>query len=208
MNVEKVLKTVRWFLPFYLFTLLPLSSQAQVGDYRTDLAVGGSAGYMLSNVGFIPDVPQGNLGGFTAARKNMLFNPEESIDFNGNTGPFIQYTYARIQSILRKAKEQNITIPAALPANVKISVKETELIQKLNAFGVAVRQAGTDYSPSGICNYCYELTKEFNQFYHDFTILGETDENKKVFRLVLAQAVAKVVSLGMGLLGIEMPERM
>jgi arginyl-tRNA synthetase len=120
------------------------------------------------------------------ARKNMLFNPEESIDFNGNTGPFIQYTYARIQSILRKAKEQNITIPAVLPANVEISVKETELIQKLNAFGAAVRQAGTDYSPSGICNYCYELTKEFNQFYHDFTILGETDENKKVFRLVLA----------------------
>ncbi|MBO4663498.1 MAG: arginine--tRNA ligase [Bacteroidaceae bacterium] len=142
------------------------------------------------------------------ARKNMLFNPEESIDFNGNTGPFIQYTYARIQSILRKAAEQNIAIPAVLPANVEISVKETELIQKLNAFTTALRQAGTDYSPSGICNYCYELTKEFNQFYHDFTILGETDENKKVFRLVLAQAVAKVVSLGMGLLGIEMPSRM
>jgi len=142
------------------------------------------------------------------ARKNMLFNPEESIDFNGNTGPFIQYTYARIQSILRKAAAANIVVPDTLPANVEISVKETELIQKLNAFGAALRQAGTDYSPSGICNYCYELTKEFNQFYHDFTILGEEDENKKLFRLVLAKAVAKVVSLGMGLLGIEMPERM
>ena len=142
------------------------------------------------------------------ARKNMLFNPEESIDFNGNTGPFIQYTYARIQSILRKAAEQNINVPDTLPTNIAISVKETELIQKLNAFTAAVRQAGTDYSPSGICNYCYELTKEFNQFYHDFTILGETDESKKMFRLVLAKAVAKVVSLGMGLLGIEMPERM
>ncbi|MCR5312501.1 MAG: arginine--tRNA ligase [Bacteroidaceae bacterium] len=142
------------------------------------------------------------------ARKNMLFNPEESIDFNGNTGPFIQYTYARIKSILRKAAEQNINVPDTLPTGTEISVKETELIQKLNAFSVAVRQAGTDYSPSGICNYCYELTKEFNQFYHDFTILGEEDENKKLFRLVLSKAVAKVVSLGMGLLGIEMPERM
>lgn len=142
------------------------------------------------------------------ARKNMLFNPEESIDFNGNTGPFIQYTYARIQSIMRKAAEQNIVIPDSLSPNTEISVKETELIQKLNAFTAAVRQAGTDYSPSGICNYCYELTKEFNQFYHDFTILGETDVNKKLFRLTLAKTVAKVVSLGMGLLGIEMPERM
>lgn len=142
------------------------------------------------------------------ARKNMLFNPEESIDFNGNTGPFIQYTYARIASILRKAKDQGIEIPAQLPTSISISTKETELIQKLNQFGAAVRQAGTDYSPSGICNYCYELTKEFNQFYHDFTILGESDEDLKLFRLSLAKAVAKVVSLGMGLLGIEMPERM
>ena len=142
------------------------------------------------------------------ARKNMLFNPEESIDFNGNTGPFIQYTYARIASILRKAKDQGIEIPTQLPTSISISTKETELIQKLNQFGAAVRQAGTDYSPSGICNYCYELTKEFNQFYHDFTILGESDENLKLFRLSLAKAVAKVVSLGMGLLGIEMPERM
>ncbi len=142
------------------------------------------------------------------ARKNMLFNPAESIDFNGNTGPFIQYTYARIASILRKAKDQGITIPDELPTSISISTKETELIQKLNQFGTALRQSGTDYNPSGICNYCYELTKEFNQFYHDFTILGEQDETLKLFRLSLAKAVAKVVSLGMGLLGIEMPERM
>ena len=142
------------------------------------------------------------------ARKNMLFNPDESIDFNGNTGPFIQYTYARIASILRKAKDQGITIPDELPTSISISTKETELIQKLNQFGSALRQSGTDYNPSGICNYCYELTKEFNQFYHDFTILGEQDETLKLFRLSLAKAVAKVVSLGMGLLGIEMPERM
>ncbi len=143
------------------------------------------------------------------ARKNMLFNPEESIDFNGNTGPFIQYTYARIASILRKAKEQGVVIPAQLSTvNCQLSTKETELIQKLNQFPAAVRQAGTDYSPSGICNYCYELTKAFNQFYHDFTILGEQDENLKLFRLSLAKAVAKVITLGMGLLGIEMPERM
>ena len=143
------------------------------------------------------------------ARKNMLFNPEESIDFNGNTGPFIQYTYARIASILRKAKEQGIEIPAALSTvNCQLSTKESELIQKLNQFPVAVHQAGTDYSPSGICNYCYELTKAFNQFYHDFSILNEADENLKLFRLSLAKAVAKVISLGMGLLGIEMPERM
>ena len=143
------------------------------------------------------------------ARKNMLFNPEESIDFNGNTGPFIQYTYARIASILRKAKEQNIEIPMELSTvNYQLSTKETELIQKLNQFPAAVRQAGTDYSPSGICNYCYELTKAFNQFYHDFTILGERDEELKLFRLSLAKATSKVISLGMGLLGIEMPERM
>ena len=142
------------------------------------------------------------------ARKNMLFNPEESIDFNGNTGPFIQYTYARIQSILRKAKEQGIDVPETLPADTKISTKETELIQKLNQFEAAVRQAGIDYSPSGICNYCYELTKEFNQFYHDFTILGEQDERLRLFRLSLCKAVAKVAKNGMGLLGIEMPERM
>ena len=142
------------------------------------------------------------------ARKNMLFNPEESINFNGDTGPFIQYTYARIASILRKAEEAGIVVPAAIDSNVEISEKETDLIQKLNGFKSAVRQAGQDYSPSGIANYCYELTKEYNQFYHDFSILGEEDENKKIFRLALSKAVAKVVRLGMGLLGIEMPERM
>ena len=142
------------------------------------------------------------------ARKNMLFNPEESIDFNGNTGPFIQYTYARIASILRKAAESGIQIPETLDSDIPVAAKETELIQKLNGFKAAVRQAGTDYSPSGIANYCYELTKEFNQFYHDYTILGETDEKKKVFRLALSKAVAKVVKNGMALLGIEMPERM
>jgi len=142
------------------------------------------------------------------ARKNMLFNPEESIDFNGNTGPFIQYTYARIASILRKAKEQGITSIGMSNVKCQISTKETELIQKLSQFPAAVRQAGTDYSPSGICNYCYDLTKTFNQFYHDYSILGEQDENLKAFRLSLAKAVAKVIALGMGLLGIEMPERM
>ena len=142
------------------------------------------------------------------ARKNMLFNPEESIDFNGNTGPFIQYTYARIQSILRKAQEAGISGDAGLNGCSGISEKEIELIQKLNAFRSAVRQAGQDYSPSGIANYCYELTKEYNQFYHDYSILGEDDAWKRNFRLTLSEAVAKVVRLGMGLLGIEMPERM
>jgi arginyl-tRNA synthetase len=142
------------------------------------------------------------------ARKNMLFNPKESIDFNGNTGPFIQYTYARISSILRKAAEAGINVPETIPTNITLDTKETELIQKLNGFVAAVRQAGIDYSPSGIANYCYELTKEFNQFYHDFSILREEDEQKKIFRLALSKNVAKVVRLGMGLLGIEMPERM
>ena len=142
------------------------------------------------------------------ARKNMLFNPAESIDFNGNTGPFIQYTYARISSILRKAQEAGISIPEKLDADVEVNEKEMTLIQHLNGFAAVVKQAGTDYSPSGIANYCYELTKEFNQFYHDFSILREEDEKKKVFRLVLSKNVAKIVRLGMGLLGIEMPERM
>jgi arginyl-tRNA synthetase len=142
------------------------------------------------------------------ARKNMLFNPEESIDFNGNTGPFIQYTYARIKSILRKAQEAGINIPESFEGEVELSEKEVELIQKLNGFTTALRQAGQDYSPSGIANYCYELTKEYNQFYHDFYILSETDEQKKLFRLLLSKNVAKVAQLGMGLLGIQMPERM
>lgn len=142
------------------------------------------------------------------ARKNMLFNPEESIDFNGNTGPFIQYTYARIRSILRKAEAQGIAVPEAFSGNVNLSVKETELIQKMNEYETAVRQAGIDYSPSGIANYCYELTKEFNQFYHDFSILGADTEDEKTLRLVIAKNVAKTLKNGMRLLGIEMPERM
>ena len=143
------------------------------------------------------------------ARKNMLFNPEESIDFNGNTGPFIQYTYARIRSIMRKASEQGISIPDTLVASGYIvNNKETELIRKMNEFGLAVNKAGKDYSPSGIANYCYELTKEFNQFYHDYSILSADTEEEKALRLVLAANVAKTLYNGMSLLGIEMPERM
>lgn len=142
------------------------------------------------------------------ARKNMLFNPEESIDFNGNTGPFIQYTYARIRSILRKAEAQNITLPDTLDDDAPLNEKEIALIQKLNDFSVAVAQAGVDYSPSGIANYCYELTKEFNQFYHDYSILNADTEAEKITRLVLAKNVAKVIKNGMALLGIEVPERM
>ena len=142
------------------------------------------------------------------ARKNMLFNPEESIDFNGNTGPFIQYTYARIRSILRKAEAQNITLPTSLSDDAPLNEKEKALIQKLNDFSVAVAQAGVDYSPSGIANYCYELTKEFNQFYHDYSILNADTEAEKITRLMIAKNVAKVIKNGMALLGIEVPERM
>lgn len=142
------------------------------------------------------------------ARKNMLFNPEESIDFNGNTGPFIQYTYARIRSILRKAEAQNITLPASLNDDAPLNDKEIALIQKLNDFGAAVAQAGIDYSPSGIANYCYELTKEFNQFYHDYSILNADTEAEKITRLMIAKNVAKIIKNGMALLGIEVPERM
>ena len=140
------------------------------------------------------------------ARKNMLFNPAESIDFNGNTGPFIQYTYARIASILRKAKEQELEAKAE--TGVEINEKEVELIQKLSDYAAAVAQAGKDYSPSGIANYCYELTKTFNQFYHDYSILNEEDAAKKAFRLLIAKNVAKTLKNGMALLGIEVPERM
>ncbi len=139
------------------------------------------------------------------ARKNMLFNPEESIDFNGNTGPFIQYTHARIRSILRKAA--NTSMPS-LSSTPSLADKEVELIQKMSEYGAAVEQAGKDYSPSGIANYCYELTKVFNQFYHDYSILNEPDADKKAFRLVLARNVAKILKNGMNLLGIEVPERM
>ena len=142
------------------------------------------------------------------ARKNMLFNPEESIDFNGNTGPFIQYTYARIRSILRKAEAQGIAVPSTLSDTMPLNAKETELIQKMDEYGAAVRQAGKDYSPSGIANYCYELTKAFNQFYHDYSILGADTQDEKIVRLVLAKNVAKTLRNGMALLGIEVPERM
>ena len=126
------------------------------------------------------------------ARKNMTFNPKESIDFNGNTGPFIQYTYARIQ----------------LPAGIELSEKEEGLIQMVADFATVVKQAGEDYSPSLIANYTYDLVKEYNQFYHDFSILREENEAVKIFRLALSENVAKVVRLGMGLLGIEVPDRM
>jgi len=142
------------------------------------------------------------------ARKNMLFNPEESIDFNGNTGPFIQYTHARIRSILRKAANTNESSLSITSSSSSLSSKEVELIQKMSEYGAAVEQAGTDYSPSGIANYCYELTKVFNQFYHDYSILNEEDEQKKAVRLVIARNVAKILKNGMALLGIEVPERM
>ena len=142
------------------------------------------------------------------ARKNMTFNPKESIDFNGNTGPFIQYTYARIRSVLRKAAEAGISLPERLPEGISLSTKEEGLVQMLADFAGVVHQAGTDYSPSVIANYCYDLVKEYNQFYHDFSILREENEAVRLFRLVLSAEVAKIVKLGMGLLGIEVPERM
>lgn len=143
------------------------------------------------------------------ARKNMLFNPEESIDFNGNTGPFIQYTHARIKSIMRKAEAMGININGIATRNdAVLNEKEIELVQKMNSFATAVEQAGKDYSPSGIANYCYELTKEFNQWYHDFSVLNANDEQTRITRLVLAKNVAKIIKNGMALLGIEVPERM
>ena len=142
------------------------------------------------------------------ARKNMTFNPKESIDFNGNTGPFIQYTYARIRSVLRKAAEAGIAIPEQLHAGIELSTKEEGLIQMIADFASIVKQAGEDYSPSIIANYCYDLVKEYNQFYHDFSILREENPDIKLFRLALSREVSKVVRLGMGLLGIEVPERM
>jgi arginyl-tRNA synthetase len=138
----------------------------------------------------------------------MLFNPAESIDFNGNTGPFIQYTYARIRSILRKAKAAGINMPSTLPSDAPLNEKEIQLVQKMNEFCAAIEQAGKDYSPSGIANYCYELTKDFNQFYHDYSILNAETEAEKVTRIVIAANVAKVIKNGMQLLGIEVPERM
>ena len=142
------------------------------------------------------------------ARKGMLFNPEESIDFNGNTGPFIQYTHARIRSIMRKAEADGIVIPAALPTDAPLNDKECGLIQKMSEFATAVKDAGENYNPAGIANYCYELTKDFNQFYHDYSILSADTDTEKVTRLVLAQNVAKTIKNAMALLGIEVPERM
>ena len=141
-------------------------------------------------------------------RKNMTFNPKESIDFNGNTGPFIQYTYARICSVLRKAEEQGILLPAELPLNLPLSEKEEGLVQLVADFAITVKEAGAEYSPAYIANYIYDLVKEYNQFYHDYSILREENEALKVFRLVLSANVAKVVKSGMELLGIEVPERM
>ena len=142
------------------------------------------------------------------ARKNMLFNPEESIDFNGNTGPFIQYTYARIRSVLRKAEADGIGLPAILPEDTTLNEKEIALVQKMDDYKTAVKDAGDNYNPAGIANYCYELTKEFNQFYHDYSILNADTPKEKVTRLVLAKNVAKTIKNGMSLLGIEVPERM
>ena len=142
------------------------------------------------------------------ARKNMLFNPEESIDFNGNTGPFIQYTHARIKSIMRKAAEQGIQEFNGAAAAMTLNEKEVALIQKMNDYAAVVEQAGKDYSPSGIANYCYELTKEFNQWYHDYSVLNADDELTKQTRLLIAKNVAKIIKNGMRLLGIEVPERM
>ena len=142
------------------------------------------------------------------ARKDMLFNPAESIDFNGNTGPFIQYTYARIRSIMRKAAEQDIQIPAQLPENAPINEKEVQLIQKMNDFSATVQEAGNNYNPAVIANYAYELTKDFNQFYHDYSILNAENEAEKITRLVIAENVSRVIKNAMSLLGIEVPERM
>ena len=143
------------------------------------------------------------------ARKNMTFNPKESIDFNGNTAPFIQYnTYARIQSVLRKAAEAGIVISEIIPVGLELSAKEEGLIQMLADFKSVVKQAGSDYNPSIIANYAYDLVKEYNQFYHDFSILREENEALKVFRLALSANVGKIVKTAMGLLGIEVPERM
>ena len=141
-------------------------------------------------------------------KKNMTFNPKESIDFNGNTGPFIQYTYARIQSVLRKAVEQGIAIPDSLKKDINLSVKEENLIQLVGDYAAIVKQAGDEYNPALIANYVYDLVKEYNQFYHDYTILKEENVALRSFRLVLSEEVAKVVKSGMSLLGIEVPDRM
>jgi len=141
-------------------------------------------------------------------RKNMLFNPKESIDFNGNTGPFIQYTHARIKSVLRKAAEAGLGNQETIDENLTISPKEIYLIQLLNEFPTVVNEAGATFSPALIANYIYDLVKEFNQFYHDYSILREENLQLKMFRLTLSESIAKVIKTGMSLLGIEVPERM
>ncbi len=141
-------------------------------------------------------------------RKNMLFNPEESIDFNGNTGPFIQYTFARIRSVMRKGAEKNLFPHADIDVSLEVSSKEKDLLKRISLFPDVVREAGEGYSPAVIANYCYELVKEYNQFYHDHSVLNVSDEKKRDFRLLLSATVAKVVKQGMALLGIELPERM
>jgi arginyl-tRNA synthetase len=140
-------------------------------------------------------------------KKNMLFNPEESIDFNGNTGPFIQYTYARIQSVIRKGVDKGIHIQDDINLDV-LSAKEKDLLKRITLFPAIIEEAAVNYSPAIIANYCYELVKEYNQFYHDHYILGETNEDIRNFRLLLSSTVANVIKKGMNLLGIEMPERM
>lgn len=140
-------------------------------------------------------------------RKNMTFNPKESIDFNGNTGSFIQYTYARIRSLLRKAEELGITLPATF-AGFTISTKEQELIAKVAEYADVVEEAARTYSPAVIANYVYDLVKEYNQFYHEFSILKEENEELRAFRLALSEVVARTIAAGFSLLGIEMPERM
>lgn len=141
-------------------------------------------------------------------KKNMTFNPKESIDFNGNTGPFIQYTYARIQSVMRKATDLGLSIPQTLSNDIVLTTKEENLIQLAADYSVAVKQAGDEYNPALIANYIYDLVKEYNQFYHDHSILKENDANLKSFRLMLSQEVGKIVKSGMSLLGIEVPDRM
>ena len=141
-------------------------------------------------------------------KKNMIFNPEESIDFNGNTGSFIQYTYARIRSVLRRAEEQGLVIPDHLPSNLKISEKEVSLIALIAEYAEAVQEAARSFSPAVIASYVYDLVKEYNQFYHDFSILREEDSRVQSFRLALSSVVARTIASGFALLGIEMPERM
>jgi len=141
-------------------------------------------------------------------KKNMVFNPKESIDFNGNTGPFIQYTYARIQSLIRKADEYNISYKAFDAQNTEMSEKEKELVKYIYSFPEIVNIAAEEMSPAQIANFCYEMVKEYNQFYHDSPVLKEADENKRAFRLLLSKKIGTTIEISMSLLGIEVPDRM